>query len=197
MESRLKEQSRQRPRLRAATKWRNCFSTFRHSHRYLCIQRSNYRTDLIARRDTEVGPGSCKIAHSYGRMVARNVSSELLLVIYADKCKLGKMLRFSNDTAQVAFAETALELFFKELPALGMQKSDLRVHLIGGVTATTGCFAYMRRLLRSANISLAGQDLATDQSRSIWLVLDSGHLIVRSSTHRTSAICTLPDQLAS
>jgi chemotaxis receptor (MCP) glutamine deamidase CheD len=146
----------------------------------------------------EIAPGSCKIAHSYGRMIARNLRSELLLVLYADKCKLGKMVRFYDNPVQIAFAETALELFFKELPALGIQKSDLLVHAIGGVTATSRCFTYIRRLLRSANLPLAGTDLAANQARSVWLVLGSGRLVVRSATLPTAAICPMqPNQLAS
>jgi chemotaxis receptor (MCP) glutamine deamidase CheD len=153
---------------------------------------------MLDRRDTEVGPGSCKIAHAHGRMIARNLSSELLLVLYADKCKLGKMVRFYDDPVQTAFAETALGMFFKELPGLGLQKSDLRLHAIGGLTATSRCFTYMRRWLRSVNIPLAGTDLATDQARSVWLVLDSGHLIVRSATRTIAAIRPMqPKQLAS
>ncbi len=130
-------------------------------------------------------------------MIARNLSSELLLVLYADKCKLGKMVRFYDDPVQIAFAETALGLFFKELPALGMQKSDLLVHAIGGVTVTSRCFTYMRKLFRSANMPLAGTDLATHQARSVWLVLDSGHLVVRSATRTSPAIGKMqPNQLA-
>jgi chemotaxis receptor (MCP) glutamine deamidase CheD len=131
-------------------------------------------------------------------MIARNLASELLLVLYADKSKLGKMVRFYDDPVQIAFAETALELFFKELPTLGMQKSDLLVHAIGGVTSTSRSFTSMRRLLRAANIPLAGTDLAANQTRSVWLVLGSGHLIVRSTTHHTAAICPIqPNQMAS
>jgi len=153
---------------------------------------------MLDRRDTEVGPGSCKIAHAHGRMIARDLSSELLLVLYANKCKLGKMVRFYEDPAQIAFAEMALGLFFKELSALGIQKSDLRLHASGGVTAASRSFTSMQRLLRRANIPLNGTDLATDQARSVWLVLGSGHLIVRSATRTNSRIRSRqPKQLAS
>jgi chemotaxis receptor (MCP) glutamine deamidase CheD len=136
-----------------------------------------------AERETVVGPNSCKIALAHGSLIARSIHSDVLLVFYAPTVKLGMMLRLGNNPDQITFANSALGMVLTELSALGVQRQELVVYEIGGLSPRSKCLRCLRHLLATEKIAVRASDVGNNQVRSAWLSLDSGRLIVRGKAN--------------
>lgn len=141
----------------------------------------------------------CQILVKKGFLTAKNVTSGVALLLHSKEFQLGVLLQLpanfaeasrANGDDSAAFAKNALSLIISEFEILGVKRSDLTTYAIGG-SAVNGCRemrpAAIRRALWDYGIPLSAKDLGGNQSRSIWMDVETGRTIIRSEPILNSA----------
>jgi chemotaxis receptor (MCP) glutamine deamidase CheD len=141
----------------------------------------------------------CQILAKKGFLVARNTTTEMVLLVYSKEFQLGVLLHLGEPSAQVAgsmdghdqaFTKTAIAMILSEFETLGVSRSDLNAYVIGGSateTAPAASKSCLQRMLWNHGLSLTGCDLGGRQVRSIWMDVETGRTIIRSEAMSKSS----------
>jgi len=132
----------------------------------------------------------CQILAKKGFLVAKNVTSGLILLVYSAEFQLGVLVHLptasaasGTDTQHQAFTKSAMALILSEFETLGVSRNHLLTYVIGGsaedalpeVSKIT-----VQRTLWNYGLPLSASDLGGKLSRSIWMDVENGRTIVRS-----------------
>jgi chemotaxis receptor (MCP) glutamine deamidase CheD len=134
----------------------------------------------------------CQILAKKGFLVAKNITSGLILLVYSAEFRLGVLLHLplnsgsvssGVDTQDQTFAKSAMALILSEFETLGVSRNHLLTYVIGGsatdvlpeVSKLT-----VQRTLWSYGLPLSASDLGGQLLRSIWMDVENGRTIVRS-----------------
>ena len=152
-------------------------------------------------------PRKFKILTQAGFLVARDLTSEVVLLVYSQEFKLGVLLylpQFSSGAVtdenlqDQTFAQSAIAMILSEFRMLGVVPEQLLTYVIGGSGAGASNATVkqgVQRSLRSYGLTLSASDLGGSQIRSIWMDVASGRTIVRTRPMvQTSTMieCELP-----
>jgi chemotaxis receptor (MCP) glutamine deamidase CheD len=134
----------------------------------------------------------CQILAKKGFLVAKNVTSGLVLLIYSAEFQLGVLIHLpvasgpasvGADAQHQAFTKSAMALILSEFESLGVSRSRLLTYVIGG-SATDAAPEIskltVQRTLWSYGLPLSASDLGGQLLRSIWMDVENGRTIVRS-----------------
>jgi chemotaxis receptor (MCP) glutamine deamidase CheD len=145
----------------------------------------------------------CQILAKKGFLVAKNVTSGLILLIYCAEFQLGVLLHLpvtspassGPDTQHQAFTKSAMALILSEFESLGVTRNHLLTYVIGG--SETGALPEVskltvQRILWSYGLPLSASDLGGKLMRSIWMDVENGRTIVRSETIPASHLSIHP-----
>lgn len=132
----------------------------------------------------------CQILVKKGFLTAKNVTSDVTLLLYSKEFQLGVLFHLppfgatgKSVTDGDTFAKTALAMILAEFESLGVAKADLVTYAIGGSAAEGNPevrAVSVRRALWSHGLVLSACDLGGYQRRSIWMDVESGRTIIRS-----------------
>jgi chemotaxis receptor (MCP) glutamine deamidase CheD len=163
--------------------------------------------------DSTVDPDECRIAGKGERLIARHVSSDIVLAIHAPTAGFAALMRFSSHDSRLdvvratqnpwCCADTGTWLLLESAKSMGIDLNDLSVFAVGGAvlpapagSASAGQLnqAALRNVLKGEGLHLKGEDLGGNVLRSLWFETDSGRIIVRTAANRISSIDQLPDR---
>ncbi len=133
----------------------------------------------------------CQILAKKGFLVARNVTSGLVLLLYSAEFQLGVLLHVpvssghapaGPDSPDQAFTKSAIALIRAEFETLGVSRNDLLTYVIGGSggDAPEVSKLAVQRTLWGYGLPLSAWDLGGKLVRSIWMDVENGRTIVRS-----------------
>jgi chemotaxis receptor (MCP) glutamine deamidase CheD len=134
----------------------------------------------------------CQILAKKGFLVARNVTSRLVLLVYSNEFQLGVLIHLPSpsaaafpgaDTQDQVFAKSAVALILSEFETLGVSRNNLLTYVIGGsqvdIIPEVSKLA-VQRVLWGYGLPLSASDLGGKLVRSIWMDVETGRTIVRS-----------------
>jgi chemotaxis receptor (MCP) glutamine deamidase CheD len=150
----------------------------------------------------------CKILATKGFLIARNLTSDVAILVHSNEFQLGAMLHLNspgkeeseNVVAGDAFAKSALAMILAEFETLGVTRTSLNTYAIGGSVADgfPGVTdSAMRSALAQYGLSPSNCDLGGTQMRSVWLDVETGRIIVRSQPIASALPAEAPLSLAS
>lgn len=132
----------------------------------------------------------CKILAKKGFLSARNITNGVALLLYSREFQLGVLLNLplSDDASVVesdeyVFAQSAMALILTEFQTLGVRKKQLVSYAVGGSCAegaTENTKVLVQRTLWRHGLTLSASDLGGQQTRSIWMDVETGRTIIRS-----------------
>jgi chemotaxis protein CheD len=127
------------------------------------------------------------------------LGSCIAVVLYDPVCVVGGMIHYmlplSSTNPEKAkakpamFADTGVPLLFHSMYALGCQKSDLIVKVVGGgqLYDDQGTFeigkrniTVLRRMLWKTNVLVSAEDVGGQKSRTVSLDIATGRCVVKS-----------------
>lgn len=142
----------------------------------------------------------CQILAKKGFLCAKDLTSDLALLLYSPEFQLGVLLHLSPsggfglpiiDGEVDAFAKPALGMILQEFETLGVARKDLLTYVVGG-SAAAGLVETLgisvRRMLWNYGLVLSAHDLGGNQIRSIWMDVESGRTIIRSQAMPKTAL---------
>lgn len=130
----------------------------------------------------------CQILAKKGFLTARDLTSGVALLVYSSEFQLGVLFHLPSFDEAVhvedqSFAKAAMAMILAEFQTLGVRRRDLTTYAIGG-SAVDGkpevTHVMVRRALWSHGLSLSASDLGGKQSRSIWMDVETGRIIIRT-----------------
>ena len=134
----------------------------------------------------------CQIMIKKGFLTAKNITSDVVLLLYSLEFQLGVLLPlplFSNDQAsetsgeERAYMQSAMAMILNEFRTLGVKKRELLVYAVGGAeageTVATSDLA-VKSALWAHSLALSASDLGGNQARSVWMDVETGRIIIRS-----------------
>jgi chemotaxis receptor (MCP) glutamine deamidase CheD len=134
----------------------------------------------------------CQILAKKGFLSARGLSSSLAIIIYSRQFQLGVLLHLSAPGgadarrlpwAEDGFAKSAMAMILAEFGTLGVSKEELVTYAVGGATTEDQppvTEVAIKRALWHLGLVPSACDVGGFQSRSVWLDVESGRIIVRS-----------------
>lgn len=102
---------------------------------------------------------------------------------------LSKVSPEKAGTKPYMFADTGVPLLFEAMYALGCQKADLVVKVVGGgkLYDDNGTFeigkrnhTVLRKMLWQNNVAVKAEDVGGQKSRTVRLFVDTGRVVIRS-----------------
>ena len=136
-------------------------------------------------------PDTVIVTHSLGSCIA--------VIVWDPTTKIGGMLHYMLPSSKTSpekaktypamFADTGIPLLFRTMYRLGAKREHLLVKLVGGASThnTPGPFSIGRRnheiarkMLESVGFRIVAEDVGEHKSRSAWLYLSSGKVLIKS-----------------
>jgi len=133
----------------------------------------------------------CQILAKKGFLVAKNITSGLVLLVYSAEFQLGVLLHLpvgvpassSADSQDQTFTKSAMALILSEFETLGVSRNHLLTYVIGGSATDAlpeNSKLAVQRTLWSYGLPLSASDLGGKLIRSVWMDVENGRTIVRS-----------------
>jgi chemotaxis receptor (MCP) glutamine deamidase CheD len=130
----------------------------------------------------------CQILAKKGFLTARNLTSGVALLVYSRDFQLGVLLHLAgfDEGPRIddqTFTKSAMAMILNEFQTLGVRRRDLLTYAVGGSAQGGKAEAspvVLRRLLWRYGLALSASDLGGRQSRSVWMDVETGRIIIRS-----------------